>query len=173
MATSLHDISVNSYLQVLGGATACLEKGLAHFQEQGVDPEEIVETCLFPDMMSFNFQVQAMTHHSIGALAAVKSGSYAPTQDVPLLSYGELQKLILDAQETLRQISPAEINGYEGGEVVFRFREYAIPFTTENFLLSFSLPNFHFHAATAYDILRMKGVAVGKIDFLGQMRVKG
>lgn len=173
MAISLHDLSVNSYLQILGGVSACLEKGLAHFRENGIDPDEIVGTSLFPDMMPFNFQVQAVTHHSIGALAAVKSGTYSPTQDVPLLSYGELQKLILDAQETLRQMPPAEIDGFEGGEVVFRFREYVIPFTTENFLLSFSLPNFYFHAATTYDILRMKGVPVGKIDFLAQMRVKG
>ena len=41
----------------------------------------------------------------------------------------------------------------------------------KGFLLSFSLPNFHFHATTAYDILRMKGVQVGKRDYLGKMRV--
>ena len=38
--------------------------------------------------------------------------------------------------------------------------------------MSFSLPNFHFHATTAYDILRMKGVPIGKRDYLGQMRMK-
>ena len=36
----------------------------------------------------------------------------------------------------------------------------------QQFLSSFSLPNIYFHAATAYDILRMKGVEVGKRDFL-------
>ena len=64
--------------------------------------------------------------------------------------------------------TPVEI----AGEVIFRFRDFAIPFTTENFLLSFALPNFYLHATTAYDILRMKGVPLGKIDFLGQMRIK-
>ena len=44
-----------------------------------------------------------------------------------------------------------------------------IPFTAQNFALSFSLPNFYFHATTAYDILRMKGVKLGKMDFLGAM----
>ncbi len=48
-----------------------------------------------------------------------------------------------------------------------------IPFTAENFVLSFSLPNFYFHATTAYDILRMKGVPLGKLDYLGQMRAAG
>jgi hypothetical protein len=38
--------------------------------------------------------------------------------------------------------------------------------------MTFSLPNFFFHASTAYGILRMKGLPVGKRDFLGQMRLK-
>jgi hypothetical protein len=45
-----------------------------------------------------------------------------------------------------------------------------LDFTAEEFLLSFSQPNFYFHAATAYDILRAQGLAIGKLDFLGQMR---
>ena len=51
-------------------------------------------------------------------------------------------------------------------------RDIKIPFTAEGFLLSFSLPNFYFHATTAYDILRSKGVPIGKRDFLGRMRLK-
>jgi hypothetical protein len=39
--------------------------------------------------------------------------------------------------------------------------------------MSFSLPNFYFHATTAYDILRQKGVPLGKFDFLGKMRIAG
>ncbi len=46
-----------------------------------------------------------------------------------------------------------------------------LPFTNQNFLLSFSLPNFYFHATTTYEVLRMLGVPLGKIDFLGQMKV--
>ena len=59
-----------------------------------------------------------------------------------------------------------------GKDVVFEVRDMKLPFTTEGFLLSFSLPNFYFHAATAYDILRTKGVPLGKRDFLGKMRLK-
>jgi hypothetical protein len=45
-------------------------------------------------------------------------------------------------------------------------------FTVENFILSFSLPNFYFHATTTYDMLRMAGVPLGKMDFLGELRVR-
>ena len=56
--------------------------------------------------------------------------------------------------------------------MVFQLRDRQIPFTAENFVLSFSLPNFYFHATTAYDILRTKGVPLGKRDFLGHLRLK-
>jgi hypothetical protein len=45
-------------------------------------------------------------------------------------------------------------------------------FTAENFLLSFSQPNFYFHATTAYAILRWKGVPLGKRDYTGRLRLK-
>jgi hypothetical protein len=45
-------------------------------------------------------------------------------------------------------------------------------FTAEGFVLSFSLPNFHFHATTAYDILRHRGVPLSKLDFMGALRLK-
>lgn len=173
MAISLYDLSVNSYLQVLGGMITCLETGLAHCRETDVDPEEIADARLFPEMNPFNFQVQAITHHSVGAIRALKEESYFAQPQVPSVSYGVSQKMLHDAQESLRQITPSEIDGHEGGKVVFRFNEIAIPFSTENFLLSFALPNFYFHAATAYDILRMKGVPIGKVDYLGQMRIAG
>ena len=55
--------------------------------------------------------------------------------------------------------------------MIFKIGGNEIPFTTENFVMSFSLPNFYFHATTAYDLLRQKGVPIGKMNFLGPMRM--
>ena len=46
-------------------------------------------------------------------------------------------------------------------------------FTSETFLLSFSLPNFYFHVVTAYDILRSRGVRIGKRAYQGRLRTIG
>jgi hypothetical protein len=54
----------------------------------------------------------------------------------------------------------------------FTAGERHLDFTAENFLLSFSQPHFYFHAATTYDILRWKGVRIGKRDFAGGLRTK-
>ena len=64
------------------------------------------------------------------------------------------------------------MNDLEGKDVTFKIGEFKLPFTAEGFLMSFSLPNFYFHSATAYDILRNKGVPLGKRDFMGKMRTK-
>jgi hypothetical protein len=74
--------------------------------------------------------------------------------------------------DALRAIDPGEIDGFVGRDMRFAFRSRHVDFTAENFLLSFSQPNFYFHAATTYGILRWKGVPIGKRDFLGKLRKK-
>ena len=58
------------------------------------------------------------------------------------------------------------------GTSSFNLGEHKLPFTAEGFLMSFSLPNFYFHATTAYDILRTNGVPLGKRDFMGRLKMK-
>lgn len=171
MAISLYDLSVASYLQTLGGVIGVLEKGLAHCTANGIDPNEIVEARLTSDMLPFRFQVQSVAHHSAGAIEGVKAGVFLPPSG-PDLDYRGLQKLVSDAREALGKLTQAEVNALEGRDVTFQLRDFKLPFTAEGFLMSFSLPNFYFHAATTYDILRMKGVKLGKRDYMGQMRMK-
>jgi len=172
MAISLYDLSVANYLQTLEGVVGFLEKGLAHFTTKGGDVDEIVETRLFPDMLPFRFQLQSVAHHSLGAIEGVKKGLFQPPPQAPAYGYRGLQQLVGDAREALQKMTPAEVNALEGKDVVFQLHDFKMPFTAQGFLLSFSLPNFYFHATTAYDILRMKGVPIGKRDYMGSMRLK-
>jgi hypothetical protein len=172
MATSLYDLSVASYLQTLGGVAGYLERGLAHCRDNNIDPEEIVETRLWNDMLPFRFQIISVAHHSRGAIEGLKAGEFAPPSEARPLNYVQLQGLVAETREALGKLSRDEVNTLEGGDVIFRFRDFKIPYTAENFVMSFSLPNFYFHATTAYDILRSKGVPLGKRDFMGQMRTK-
>ena len=104
--------------------------------------------------------------------SSIRSPDGAPPQG-PAYDYRGLQQLVAEAQAALQKVTPAEVNALEGKDVIFQLRDFKMPFTAEGFLLSFSLPNFYFHATTAYDILRMKGVQIGKRDYMGQMRLKG
>jgi uncharacterized protein len=172
MAISLYDASAALFIQTLGAVDGFLGRSLKHFQEHNIDPAVVVETRLFSDMLPFRYQIQAAIGHSLGALQGVKSGVFDPPHGNPKTDYAGLQKEVADAIAALKALTPAEVNALEGKDVAFNLGERSLPFTGENFLLTFSLPNFHFHATTAYDILRQKGVPLGKRNYLGAIKMK-
>ena len=172
MAITFYDASVANYLQTIGAVSGFLGKGLTYFQENGIDPQSIVETRLAGDMLPFAFQLYSVVHHSVHALEGIKSGVFRPPSQLPPNSYEQWQAFVAEAQETLKSLTPQDLNALEGNDVVFELGKMKMPFTATGFLFSFSLPNFYFHAATAYDILRSKGVPLGKRDFMGAMRLK-
>jgi hypothetical protein len=172
MAITLYDATVLGFIQSLSGACTFLERGYNHFADNGVDLHEIVETRLFADMLPLRFQVHNIAHHSAGAVKGAKQGIFSPSAGNPEADYRTLQAEVAAALETLKAISPEEINALEGKDVTIQIGEMKLPFTAEDFLLSFSIPNLHFHATTAYDILRTKGVPLGKRDYMGMPRMK-
>jgi hypothetical protein len=172
MAISLYDATVATHLQILGAVAGFLDKGLTHCTETGADPNELVGSRLTPDMLPLAFQIWSVAHHSIGAIEGCKAGLFAPPRPLPSLDYAGLRQVVAETREKLGKLTADEVNALEGRDVVFHLGEMKMPFTAEGFMLSFSLPNFYFHAATAYDILRAKGVKLGKRDFMGKMRMK-
>jgi len=171
MAIALYDVTVTSYLQTLSAVTKFLDKALVFFREQNIDPEQIVETRLAADMHPFRFQVHSIVFHSLGALESVRIGTMQPPPKRPAHDYAGLQALVAETHDALLKVTPDELDALEGKDLIFHGSSVRT-FTAEGFLLSFSLPNFYFHAATTYDILRWKGAPVGKRDFMGTLRVK-
>lgn len=170
MSLSLYDVSVGSYIQIVEATSRFLQKGAEHFAASGMDADDVVSTRLHPDMFDFHFQVVCVTHHSLGALDGIRAGVFSPPS-YPPCGYAGLQQLTADTLASLKALSADEVNALEGSKLVFKLGGNEIPFTAENFVLSFSLPNFYFHATTAYDILRMQGVPVGKRDFIGALKM--
>jgi len=172
MAFSLYDATVANYLQILGAVGGFLDKSLAHFRETGIDPAKVVESRLAADMRPLRFQVVSLAHHSRGAMEAAKNGVFIPPSGKPDMDYAELQALVAEARNELSGLTPEAVNALVGRDVAFKLGERVLPFTAEGFLMSFSLPNFFFHATTAYDILRHEGAPLGKRDFMGKMKFK-
>ena len=167
----LYDVSIKTYTQILGAVTKFLEKGREHCTSNGIDLDAVVETSLYPDMLPFRFQIVSVAHHSLGAIEGVEAGVFGPPSMSADLDYEALQAMAGDAHEKIQAYTPDVVNALEGSAVEFKIGGQSMPFIAEDFLMSFSLPNFYFHATTAYDILRMQGVPLGKRDFLGQMRL--
>jgi hypothetical protein len=141
-----------------------LEKGIAH--------DDIIQARLAPDMLPFAYQVKSTAVHSLGAIEGVRRGVFSPDMTPPPETFATLKMRIADTLAALEKIEPSEVDGFVGRDMRFAFRDRQLDFTAEDFLLSFSQPNFYFHATTTYDILRWKGVQIGKRDFTGRLRVK-
>lgn len=173
MAISLYDATVAAYLRISRAASSWLDKGLAHCRETGADPGDLTAARLYPDMMPLAFQIELINHHSLPAIEGCKTGVFKPPPlTFSTLDYAGLQKMIADTIAGLDAIDAREVNRLGGRDVVFVAGDRKMSYTIEDFLLTFSVPNFYFHATTAYGILRSKGVKIGKRDFLGTTRLK-
>lgn len=171
MPLKLYDAFVPGCRQVLQSLTGLMDKAQAYCVETGTPSADLVGAKLAPDMLDMAYQVKSCAVHSVGAIAGVRSGNFSPDTTTPPDSFSGLKAKIDDAQSELAAISPDEMEAMIGMPIAFTIGDkLRWDFTAENFLLSFSQPNFYFHATTAYDLLRMKGLKLGKRDYLGAVR---
>ena len=172
MTFSLYAATIPSNLQVLGAVAGLITKAEAWCTERGLPPDDIIQARLAPDMFPFAYQVKSTAVHSLGAIEGVRKGVFSPDMTPPPSDFAGLKAKIAQTIAALKAIDPAEVNGFLGRDAAFVFGERRMEFVAENFLLSFSQPNFYFHATTAYDILRWKGLPLGKKDYMGPPRLK-
>ncbi|MXP25537.1 DUF1993 family protein [Altererythrobacter indicus] len=167
MPLSLHTALVPTWLQILGSCNNLIDKAEAF----DCDDKELLSTCLAEDMLPLAYQLKSCAVHSLGAIEGVRKGVFSPDMNEPPANFSDMRNLLNNAITKLEQVEESELESYIGQPMRFEMGEFKLHFLAENFLLSFSQPNFFFHATTAYDILRMKGVPVGKRDFLGAVQI--
>lgn len=172
MAFSLYDAVVPSNLQILGAVDGLLDKAEAFCAEQGRDAADLIDARLAPDMLPFGYQVKSCAAHSMGGIAGVRAGSFSPDRSAWPTDFAGLHAVLRGAIDELKAIDRESFDALADNDTHFEFGELRMPFTGANFLLSFSQPNFYFHATTAYAILRAEGVKLGKRDFMGAPRIK-
>lgn len=172
MTFSLYDAVVPSNLQILEAVDALLDKAEAFCTEQSRDPADLIDARLAPDMLPFGYQVKSCAVHSAGGIEGARSGTFSPDMTPWPTDFAGLHTVLRSAINTLNGFDHEEFDALAERDTQFAFGERRMPFTGASFLLSFSQPNFYFHAATAYAILRAAGVKLGKRDFMGMPRIK-
>jgi hypothetical protein len=170
MTISFYDASVPVHMQFLRALLGILDKGEKHCAEKGLDPAGLLATRLVDDMQPFTFQVAQAINHSVGALATIRGQQRARTGGLD--SFAACKQAVEQALAELEAIQPAELENAATSAVEIKFPGRELKFTGQGYLLSNALPQFFFHVTTAYDILRHKGVPIGKRDFLGRIQLK-
>ncbi|MBB1249833.1 DUF1993 family protein [Rhizobium sp. G21] len=166
MTLTLHAVAAGSVLPRLKGLSTVLAKASVHCREHGLAEQTILGDRLAADMFDLTRQVQIATDHTKSMLYRVTG------QDVPSLpdtetSFAELQARIEKAKALFEAVDADAVNARTGVEFEVKFPWATMSFTGASYLLQFGLPNFYFHVATAYDIVRKNDVKIGKSDFLG------
>ena len=172
MSFSLYSATVPTWLQILEAVAGLVAKAEAFCSEKSLAPADLIQARLAPDMLPLAYQVKSTAVHSLGAIEGVRKGVCSPDMVPPPDSFAALAARVNAAHTALLVITAAEVDAFLGRDLCFSFGERRMNFTAENFLMSFSMPNFYFHATTTYDLLRWKGVALGKRDFMGRLRLK-
>lgn len=166
MALSMYDASIPAFQRTLKALDAILDKASAYAEERKIDPAVLASARLAPDMYPLARQVQLASDHAKGCparLAGVPVPSFEDTEK----TIPELKARMAKTLDFIGSLTPAQFDGSETRQVSLKAGPRELSFKGQNYLVLFALPNFYFHAATAYDILRHNGVPVGKLDFLG------
>lgn len=173
MTLSLYDLSVPTFLQTVRALGGILDKAVQHCRDSGGEPDDFVSQRLYPDMAPFHFQIEAAWHHSVWGVEALLTGTFAPPPLEWEVPFARLRAMVAEAEGQLMAFRPAEVDASAGKVLDLQIGPRRLRFAAETFILSFSLPNFHFHAVTAYDLLRSRGVPIGKRDYEGPLRTLG
>ena len=170
MSYSLYAAIVPSYLQVLRGSLSWLAKAEHFAAAEGRTEAEMMDARLAPDMLPFNRQVRGFAMHAQGGIEGAIGGVFSPDPTPAPTTFAGLNERVATAIGALEALDPVAVDALEGKPMRFIIGSTNLPFLADQFLLSFSQPNFFFHTTTAYAILRNLGMTIGKMDYLAHLR---
>mgnify|MGYP001628035504 CR=1 FL=1 len=161
--------TVTQLAKQLRNLDAWIAKAVEHAVAKEFDPANYLELRLAPDMFTFRRQVQSACD-AAKFVPARLTGRDAPKHEDGPQSLDELRARIADV---IAYLEGFEAKDFDGAAE----RAIAMPFLGEkkilgkDYLTELALPNHTFHLTLAYAILRHAGVALGKRDFIGGLRL--
>jgi hypothetical protein len=166
MAISMYLASAPRFANTLKNLSTILDKAQAHYEAKKYDAAALMGYRLFPDMFTFARQIQAACDTAKGAVARL-AGVEVPKHEDTEQTLADLKARIAKTLDFINSVKAGQIDGSEEKEIVLKMRSGEVKFKGMQYLLGHALPNFYFHATTAYNILRHNGVELGKRDYIG------
>lgn len=166
MSLSMFQASVPVVIKALTALQGVIEKGKAHAAAKGTDEANYLTMRVAPDMLPLTAQVRIacdIARRGCSRLAGIEPPAADDNED----SFDDLKARCQSTIDFLASLTPEQIDGSEGKEILLPTPMGQFKFTGQDFLFGFILANVHFHSTVFYTMLRSAGVELGKADYLG------
>ena len=167
MSYSLYDAAVTPCVQQLNALAVIIDKAAAHCAANKIEESALLQDRLYPDMFCLARQIRQAADFAMntgGRLAGANPPSLAAVDDT---SFAAAKTRVETALGFVKSLTRAQVDGAEGKVIAWTAGGNDRKLKGNDYLQQFALPNFFFFTTTAYNILRHRGVPVGKRDFLG------
>jgi len=167
MSISMYQVTVPVFVHMLKALDRVIDKAEAYAAAKNIDPQALLGARLYPDMFPMLRQVLLACDFAKGAgarLAGVEVPSYPDDEK----TFAELKARIAKTVAFLETLKPEQFDGAETREVTLKVAGQPMTFDGLQYLNYFVLPNFYFHQAIAFGLLRHNGIEIGKRDFVGR-----
>jgi hypothetical protein len=166
MKADLYSSCVRAFDRGLAGLGTILRKGTTHAAEKSISEVELLGARLYPDMYPLYRQAQVTCDFARQTPSRVLEIAVPPALE-GVMDHAELQTQIALARQFLASLDRAQFEGRDEQAITFPIGTSPTTQSAARYVLGFATPNFYFHLATAYGILRSRGVPLGKADYFG------
>ena len=166
MSLTVDRIAVPTMIRTLNALKGILQKGEDFAVSNNIEHSEVLNASLIDGMHPLKRQIQMVTDTVRRVLCQLAEQDITSVEDTEE-TFAELQARIDSTLVFIEAFDKTTLAGSEDKTITLPIGD-GLELDGATFLMGFALPNFYFHAATAYNILRKQGVEVGKIDFLGR-----
>ena len=156
--------TIDSIKAIFQSRLATLEHLLTSAQTHFSGSESFLQERIIADMLPFGTQI-AFTCDQPHNFVLWSDGKPMDHLDPDVPSLARAYELIAQTQERLAGINVGDDKLNEMTRIDFGQGAY-IELLSSAYVNDFLIPNFYFHMVTAYDILRMLGVSIGKRDYM-------
>jgi len=160
-------------MKTLKNLSGILDKLSAHaatkqleWHAPGMQEGNLLESRLISDQFPLIKQIQVACDNGKGGAARL-AGIEAPKMEDNEKTVAELKTRIDKTIEFMKTVKPEQIIGQEARKVKLPYWDKEM--TAFGYATEYLMPNFYFHVATAYSILRKNGVDLGKMDYIGSV----
>jgi hypothetical protein len=164
---NLYDATVPVFTKMLTNLERWLDKAEEHARHKKFDSAVLLSARLAPDQWAFGRQVGAACD-AVKWCCGKMTGKDYPSHPDNEQKLDELRARIRSVQEYVGKFKREDFVGCEDRPCTHNWMGGKTIRATD-YLDHFALPNFYFHYAHAYAILRHNGIELGKGDYLGSL----